>query len=241
MKNEDLVTIIVPVYNREKYIKETLQSILNQTYTNYEVIFVDDASTDASTSILEEYTKNNAKFTLIKLRRNMGVSFARNIGIRKASGRYIAFLDSDDLWLPHRLEEQIKFAKGNNYAFTYSAFKYITDDGSKISKKIEVPFELDYDTALLNTRILTITALIDLQKIPKYLCYMPRFKHEDMATWWKILKNGYRAYGLNKTLAYCRITEKSRSGNKIKSAYFRWKLYRKIEKLNIFKSIILYL
>lgn len=237
MKNEDLVTIIVPVYNREKYIKETLQSILNQTYTNYEVIFVDDASTDASTSILEEYTKNNAKFKLIKLRKNMGVSFARNIGIRKASGRYVAFLDSDDLWLPHRLEEQIKFAKGNNYAFTYSAFKYITDDGSKISKKIEVPFELDYDTALLNTRILTITALIDLQKIPKYLCYMPRFKHEDMATWWKILKNGYTAYGLNKTLAYCRITEKSRSGNKIKSAYFRWKLYRKIEKLNIFKSI----
>ena len=112
MKNEDLVTIIVPVYNREKYIKETVQSILNQTYTNYEVIFVDDASADSSTSILEEYTKNNAKFTLIKLRRNMGVSFARNIGIRKASGRYIAFLDSDDLWLPHRLEEQIKFAKG---------------------------------------------------------------------------------------------------------------------------------
>ncbi len=237
MKNADLVTVIVPVYNREKYIKETIESILKQTYTNYEVIFVDDCSTDGSLEILEEYCKIYNNFRLIKLKRNKGVSFARNIGIRKASGRYIAFLDSDDLWLESRLEEQVKFTKTNNYAFTYSAFKYITDDGKKISKKVEVPFELNYCAALLNTRILTITALIDLEKIPKYLCYMPNFKHEDMATWWKILKKGHVAYGLNKTLAYCRITDGSRSSNKLKSAYFRWKLYRKIEKLNLVKSI----
>ena len=118
MKNEDLVTIIVPVYNREKYIKETIDSILKQTYTNYEVIFIDDCSTDGSLEILEEYCNLYNNFKLIKLKRNMGVSFARNIGIRKASGRYIAFLDSDDLWLSNRLEEQVKFAKMNNYAFT---------------------------------------------------------------------------------------------------------------------------
>ena len=237
MKEADLITIIIPVYNAEKYIKEAIESVLAQTYTNYEVIFIDDASTDNSVSIIEEYCKVNGNLKLIKLSRNMGVAFARNLGIRRAKGRYLTFLDSDDIWFKNRLKEQVEFARENNYAFTYSAYKYITEDGSKVSNKVEVPDELKYNEALLNTRILTITAMLDLNVVKKYECYMPKFKHEDMATWWKLLKKGYTAYGLNNTLAYCRIREGSRSANKIKSAYYRWNLYRDIEKLGLLKTI----
>lgn len=237
MANNDLVSIVIPVYNSSLFIENTIKSIEKQTYSNYEAIFIDDGSNDKSIDIIKLYQKNNSRIKIIKLDQHKGVSFARNTGVEQAKGRYLCFLDSDDIWLENKIEEQIKFIKANNYGFIYSAFQYINHDGTKISKKINVPLALTYKEALLNTKILTITTMIDLEKIPKDYCYMPNIMNEDMATWWKILKKGYVAYAQNDVLAYCRKTKKSRSSRKIKTAFYRWKLYRKTEKLGLMKSI----
>ena len=237
MANNDLISIVIPVYNASLFIEDTIKSIEKQTYPNYEAIFIDDCSNDNSIKIIEKYQKDNSKIKVIKLKKHKGVSFSRNIGIRQAKGKYLCFLDADDIWKENKLEAQIEFIKKNGYAFVYTAFKYINHEGTKISKKINVPLTLTYKEALLNTRILTITAMIDLVKIPKRYCYMPNIMNEDMATWWKILKKGHTAYAQNEILAYCRKAKKSRSSKKIRTAFYRWKLYRNIEKLGIFKSI----
>lgn len=236
MTNNNLVSIIIPVYNSSKYIEETIKSINEQTYTNYEAIFIDDFSVDNSVQIIEEYKKINPKFKLIKLKRHIGVSKARNIGIRKAKGRYLTFLDSDDIWIKNKLEEQIKYIQKYNVEFIYSSFRYINDKGTKVSKKIKVKPKLDYKKALLDTRILTTTAMIDLSKIPKRYCYMPDIMNEDVAVWWRILKKGYFAYAQDKVLAYYRKSKNSRSSRKTITVFYRWKLYRSVEKLSLIKS-----
>ena len=236
MINNDLVSIIIPVYNSSKYLEETIKSIGKQTYNNYEAIFIDDGSCDNSVEIIEKYKAQNSKIRLIKIE-HKGVSEARNIGIREAKGRFLTFLDSDDIWLENKLERQINYIKENDYAFVYCNFKYISDDGTRVSKEIKAGKKTDYNRALKDIRILTITAMIDLSKIPKELCYMPNVMNEDVATWWQILKNGYTAYGQNEVLVYYRKTKKSRSSKKYVTAYYRWKLYRKHEKLGIIKSL----
>lgn len=235
--DKELISIIIPVYNAEMYIEDTIKSIERQTYSHYEAIFIDDCSTGNSVKIIEKYAVNNARIRIVKLKRNKGVSFARNIGIRKAKGKYLCFLDSDDIWKENKLEEQLNFMKQNNCAFTYTGFKYMNNEGTLLGKKINVPSKLDYNKSLLDMRILTCGVMIDLERIPKRYCYMPNVMNEDVATWWKILKKGYIAYGQNEVLTYCRKAKKSRSSNKINSAYHRWKLYRNTEKLSLIRSI----
>lgn len=235
MKEKDLVSIIIPVHNSSKYLKKTIDSIEKQTYQNYEAIFIDDCSTDDSVKIIEKYKDKRIK--IIRFLEHQGVSKARNAGIKIAKGRYLTFLDSDDIWLEDKLEKQIDFIKKNNYAFIYCDFKYISDDGKMISKRVKAGNVTDYNKALLDIRILTITAMIDLNKIPKEYCYMPDVMNEDVATWWNILKKGYVAYGQNEVLAYYRKTKKSRSSRKYITAFYRWKLYREHQNLSFFKSI----
>lgn len=235
--NDDLVSIIIPVYNSAKYIKETIESIEKQSYKNYEAIFVDDKSLDGSLEIIKEYGKNNNRIKIVELNKHRGVSKARNIGIRLSKGRYLTFLDSDDVWLENKLERQINFIKNNNYEFVYCSFKYMNDNGTKISKTIKTKKETNYNQTLKDCRISTITTMIDLEKIPKRYCYMPDVINEDIITWWKILKKGYKAYGQNEVLAYYRQTKNSRSSKKYMTALYRWRAYRKIEKLSLLKTI----
>lgn len=236
MKNNDLVSIIIPIYNSTNYLEDTLKSVVNQTYKNYEAILIDDGSTDNSMKIAYKFAEKNKKIKIIKVE-HQGVSNARNIGIKSANGRYLTFLDSDDVWLPNKLEEQIKFIKENNYEFVYCNFIYMSDNGKKFSKEIKTGNMLNYKKALKDIRILTITAMIDLERIPKELCYMPNTMDEDIATWWKILRNGYVAHGQDKVLAFYRKTKNSRSSKKYITAYYRWKLYRQNENLSLLISI----
>lgn len=238
--NEDLVSIVIPVYNSSKYLEETIQSIENQTYQNYEAIFVDDGSNDDSKKIIENYQLKNSRIKLIKIE-HQGVSNARNIGIKSAKGRFLTFLDSDDIWIKDKLEKQIKFIKENDYDFVYCNFRYMSDDGKKISEEIKTGRKTDYYKGLKDIRILTITTMIDLNKISKELCYMPDVMNEDVATWWNIFRNGFVAYGQDEVLAYYRKSKNSRSSKKYKTAYYRWKLYRKQEKLNLIKSMYYFL
>ena len=237
MANDDLVSIIIPVYNSSKYIEETIKSINSQTYKNYEAIFIDDCSTDNSVEIIEKYRNINKNMILIKIEKHIGVSRTRNIGIKKAKGRYLTFLDSDDIWVRDKLEKQIKYIKENNFEFIYSSFRYINCYGTRIGKKINVNPKLNYRKALLDTRILTTTTMIDLYKIPKRYCYMPDIMNEDIAVWWRILRKGFWAYGQNEVLAYYRKNKRSRSSKKIVTVFYRWELYRKTEKINFLFSI----
>lgn len=234
---EDLISIIIPVHNSAKYIKETIESIEKQTYPHYEAIFVDDCSTDESVQIIERYQKKNEKLKIIKLKRHRGVAIARNIGTKKAKGKYLAFLDSDDVFVENKLKWQKDFMEKNNYEFVYGSFRYRKDEGNKISDPIKVQKQVNYEQALLDMRILPTTVMIDLQKIPKRYCYMPNVMNEDAATWWKILKKGYIAYGQEEVLAYYRKAKKSRSSQKIITAKGRWDLYRNLENLSIRKSM----
>lgn len=235
---DELVSIIVPVYNAEKFIRETIQTVLNQTYKNWELLLVNDCSTDNSKKIIEEYEKKDKRIHLIELEQNSGAAIARNTGIENSKGRYIAFLDADDLWDKRKLEKQLKFIKENNYEFTYTGYEFADENGNKNGKIVEVPNNINYKQALKNTTIFTSTVIFDIKKLGKELIKMPNVKRgQDTATWWKVLKTGVVAYGLQESLSIYRRSNNTLSSNKIKALKRTWNLYRNVEKLPIFKSI----
>lgn len=231
-----LVSIVVPVYNSEKFILDTIDTVEKQSYKNWELIFVDDCSKDNSIKIIKERIKNNNKIKLIELKKNSGAATARNVGIDEAKGSYIAFLDSDDLWKKEKLENQLAFIKENGCAFSFTGYEFADEYGLGNGKVVKVPFKMNYKKALKNTTIFTSTVMFDLEKISKDQIKFENIKSEDTATWWKVLKSGYVAYGLNENLSYYRRTSGTLSSNKFEAIKRIWNLYRKQEKLNIFVS-----
>lgn len=236
---EKLVSIIIPVYNAEKFIIETMESVRKQTYQNWELILVDDISTDKSCQLIEEYQKkySDKSISLIKLKKKGMAAGARNTGIKKAKGRYICFLDADDLWDKRKLEKQVAFMESHNCAFSFTGYEFADSKGKPLGTKVYVPASLTYKQALKNTTIWTTTVMFDMKKITKKLIEMPNVKSEDTATWWKILKNGYIAYGLNEILSYYRRSEGTLSSDKKEAVKRIWNLYRNVEHLNIVTSI----
>lgn len=234
---EDLVSIIVPVYNAEQFIEETIKSVLKQTYKNWELILVNDKSNDKSADIINEnYLKDNIR--LINLEKNSGAAIARNVGIEEAKGKYIAFLDADDLWKKEKLEKQIKFAKKNNYDFTFTGYEFITEEGKRTEKVVGVPKSINYKQALKNTVIATSGVILNVESLGKDLIKMPNVRRgQDTATWWKILKTGKVAYGLNESLHFYRKNKNSLSSNKFIALKRTWNIYRKVEKLPLIKSM----
>lgn len=238
--HEDLVSIIVPVYNAAKYIGKTIQSVKNQTYVNWELIVIDDGSTDNSLEVIENQIQDiKNKVKVLSIIKNKGVANARNVGLYKSKGKYIAYLDADDIWQKEKLETQINFMKQNQYDFTYTSFAYLKEKGVKKVRKI--PRKLNYRKALKNTAILTSTVMINIENIEKKLLEMPHIGSEDTATWWGILKQGYMAYGLNEILTLYRRTNTTLSANKLTSLKRTWNLYRKLQKFSIIKCIYYFL
>lgn len=233
-----LVSIIVPVYNAEKFIRETIQTVLNQTYKNWELLLVNDCSADSSKNIIEEYEKKDKRIHLIELEQNSGAAIARNTGIENSKGRYIAFLDADDLWDNQKLEKQLKFIKEHDYEFTYTSYEFSDENGNKNGKIVEVPGNINYKQALKNTTIFTSTVIFDVKKLGKELIKMPNVKRgQDTATWWKVLKTGIVAHGLQESLSVYRRSNNTLSSNKIKALKRTWNLYRSVEHLSIPKSL----
>lgn len=229
------VTIIIPLYNKQNYIEDTIKNIISQTYTNWHLIIVDDCSTDNSLQIAKKY--ESSKIKIIENPQNYGVAKTRNIGLENAITDYVCFQDADDLWDVQKLEKQVNFMQKQNCAFSYTGFKYMKENGKINKKSIKIPEKLTYKEALKNTKILSITNMFNTKLIDKNLLKMPKVPAEDMATWWNILKHGYVAYGINEPLAYYRQVKKSLSANKLKSAKMRWNLYRKCEGFSIGKSL----
>jgi len=230
------VSIITPLFESALFIKSTIESVQAQTYQNWELIIIDDASIDSSAKIAESFAVKDERIKLIKLDSNRGPAAARNRGIKEASGRYIAFLDSDDLWHKDKLEKQIIFMQKNEYAFTYTGFEKINEEGEVIGAIFPYKEEVCYYDLLKSNHIGCLTAMVDL-KILGCKMYMPDIKkRQDQGLWLEILKEIDKAYCLYEILGQYRIREGSISVNKIDNLKYQWKLYRNIEKINIVKS-----
>lgn len=232
---EGLVSIVTPVYNAEKFISETIDSVIMQTYENWELILVDDCSSDKSASIIDKYVKNDSRVKYIKNKENSGAAVSRNAGIELANGQYIAFVDSDDVWKSEKLEKQLSFMKENDYAFTFTAYRYVLEDGTVTDKIANTVEKIDYNGLLKNTVIGCSTVIIDRNVVGDFRMPLLR-RGQDTATWLQILKKIDYAYGLNEQLVEYRKVSNSISSNKFKALKRTWNIYRNVEKLGFFKS-----
>lgn len=235
----ELVSIIVPVYNVEKYIAETIDCVLAQTYTDWELLLVEDCSSDGTVTIIQQYMEraNDTRVRLIRQPSNMGAAQARNRGLQEAKGRYVSYLDADDLWVPEKLERELKFMKKKNASFAFTGYEFADENGKGLGKVVHVPETLTYRQALSNTTIFTTTVMFDTEKLPKEQLQMPVMKSEDTALWFKVLRSGVVAYGLDENLVKYRRAGKTLSSNKLEAIRRIWNLYRKAEGLNVFRSI----
>ena len=232
----ELVSIITPCYNSEKFIEECITSVLNQSYQNWEMLIVDDNSSDNSSILIKSYSKQDDRIKPIFLNDNLGPAMARNKAISIAKGKYIAFLDSDDIWLPKKLEIQINFMKKNNCSFVFSSYSVISDNKNKSKYTINAPERISYKMYLKNTIIGCLTVIIDKTKFKKIEMPNLRSSH-DMALWLNLLKQEEFAYGIAQDLAVYRVHKSSNTSNKLRAIYDVWNVYRKHEKLDFFSSL----
>ena len=231
----DKVSVITASYNAGRFIEETIKSVLDQTYENLELIIVDDCSTDNTDEIVSKYIKVDSRVKFYKLEKNSGAAVVRNTALEKAEGRFIAFLDSDDVWDRKKLEKQISFMKSNNYGFSFTSYRLMKEDGELLNKEVRVPKEVKYTDLLKNTIIACLTVIIDRDMIGDFRMPLVR-AGQDTATWLSILRKGNIAYGYDEVLASYRLVEGSISSNKFKALKRTWNTYRNIENLNFIKA-----
>lgn len=234
MHNE-LVSIITPAYRCAGVVDETIQSVLAQTYPHWEMLIAEDCSPDNTREVIEHWTKVDPRVKLIKLESNCGPAMARNAALERAHGRWIAFLDSDDLWLPQKLERCLEFARDRNAAFVYTGFRRMAATGGEPGRYIGVPASLSYRQLLGNTAIATSTVLLDTSHTGSVR--MRKTYYDDFDCWLQILKKGITAHGLDADLMRYRVMEKSVSRNKGKSALKVWRAYRDLEGLSVPLSV----
>lgn len=240
---QELVSIVTPMFNAQKFIRASIQSVRAQTYQNWELIIADDCSTDDSRRIVREFARADSRIKLLALKKNSGVAAARNTAIRAARGRFIAFLDSDDLWQPYKLERHIAFMRACGAKFSYTAYNKFDEheagDVSAPHRMVPVPERVGYPELLRSNVIGCSTVIYDTHAIPKH--YMRSAGHEDYILWLKLLKKYGIAHGLNQPLTAYRVRADSVSGKKLKAARFQWHIYQHVEKLPLWKSVIYFL
>ncbi len=241
--DNDKISIIIPVYNAELFIKETIDCIRKQTYTDWELLLVEDSSGDRTLEVMEAYAgelqDERIHITSREVKagdEDFGAAKARNLGLKMAKGRYIAYLDADDLWVPEKLEKELKFLKEKQAGFVFTGYEFGDEEARGTGRIVHVPETLTYKQALANTTIFTSTVMLDTARIGKELLEMPYIKSEDTATWWKILKTGVTAYGLDENLVIYRRAGKTLSSNKLEALRRIWNLYRKSEGLSVTAS-----
>ena len=234
MKKTPLVSIVIPVYNAEKFLEDTINCVLNQTYDNWELLLINDCSKDNSKKVAKQFLSDKIKW--IDMKKNGGAALARNKGIEVAKGKYLCYLDADDLWEKDKLKKQVTFMQEKKCAFSFTGYEFADAKGVPTGKKVFIPEKINYKQALKNTTIWTTTVMFDMEKLSKEDIYMPNVKSEDTASWWKILKKIDYAFGLNEILSYYRRTEGTLSSNKFEAIKRIWNLYRNVEKLNLVYS-----
>ena len=235
--NSSLVSIITPTYNSEKFITETIQSVQRQIYTNWEMIIVDDCSSDTTACIVAAISKNDSRIRFFQLEKNLGTGVARDFALSKASGRYIAFLDSDDLWKPSKLEKQIDFLRSKNLPFTFSFYECIDEEGNALDKKIEAPRRLKYYQLFFCNFIGNLTGIYDSSFFGKIPISSIR-KRQDWMLWLTILKKIKVAMPVPESLAYYRVRDNSISASKVNLLQHNFRVYRAFHSLNLSTSLL---
>nr|WP_321262364.1 glycosyltransferase family 2 protein [uncultured Sphaerochaeta sp.] len=227
---KDLVSVIIPVYNAEKFLQATLHSVINQTYKNIEIVIVDDCSTDNSAEIIRHFISNQIEIVYYLQDKNRGAGAARNKALELARGQYVAFLDSDDIWLFEKIERQISLMKEKRTGFCYAAIEMIDENNQIVKTKRKIKETCDYHYLLRNTIIATSTVIIDRIILGDFKMPLRR-GGQDYATWLMLLRNGEVAYGINEVMSQYRLVSGSLSSNKLKSIKQVWEIQTQDEKI----------
>lgn len=236
MESQPLVSVIMPCYNMERFVTETIASVQRQTYPHWELLIVDDASTDDTVETVKKIAEQDERIHFTEKTAHSGIADTRNLCIQMAQGPFLAFLDADDIWHPEKLEKQIGFMMERKVGFTYSAYDWIDEEGKPLDKCIHTIGDLDYETYLRNTIIGCSTVVVN--KTITGDVVVPNFRtSEDSATWLNILKQGHLAYAIDEALVSYRIRQQSASSNKLKASADLWKVYRTNENLPFFKAL----
>lgn len=235
LQKPEVVSIIMASYNAQKTIESAIKSVLAQTYMYWELIIINDCSTDNTLDIVTKMAVNEERIQIIENHTNIGVSRSREKGLKKAKGDWIAVLDSDDIWESHKLEKQLKlaYAQGAELIFTGSAF--INDEGEDINWQLHVPVTLSYRQLLKQNLISNSSVLVKADLYRKYYAVGDNM-HEDFSIWLGITKEGKMAYGIDEPLLIYRIAKSSKSSNKLKAAMMNWNTYR-YSGLNLLETI----
>ncbi|MFW5583942.1 MAG: glycosyltransferase family 2 protein [Bacteroidales bacterium] len=235
----ELVSVVMPVHNAEKYIDVAIQSVIAQTYTNWELIVVNDGSTDGSEKIIRQYASADARILLINMESPSGTpTKPRNEGMKRAHGRYIAFLDSDDAWFPNKLTEQIPLFRDEQTAIVYTNYEKMSESGLRHNRIVVAPQTADYERLLTGNVIGNLTGIYDTAKTGKRLCR--NVHHEDYVLWLSILKEGFIARNTNTIGGLYRVRDNSVSSSKWKLLPWQWHIYIEIEKTGYLRAMYYY-
>jgi len=231
------VSVVMPTYNSERFVREAIESVKQQSMDDWELLIVDDASTDGTPGILRALEALDTRIKVTLCSANGGPATARNLAIAKAKGRYIAFLDSDDIWRRDKLERQLNLFRQTGAPLVYSAYEKINEIGERKGRVVQVPVSVTYDEMLGATIIATCTAVYDTARVGKVL--MPAIrKRQDFALWLKILKQAGPARGSAEPLAYLRKRPGSVSSNRLSALGYTWRVYRDHERLSLVRTLV---
>lgn len=233
---DTLVSIITPTYNSEKFIAETIKSVLNQTYQSWEMIIVDDYSTDQTEAIIKDFMAIDQRISFYQLQKNAGAGVARNQAVDLAKGRYIAFLDSDDLWKPEKLEKQVDFMSANQVPFAFSYYDCINEEGELLHICVKTPKRLHYWQLFFCNFVGNLTGIYDTHFFGKIPISSIR-KRQDWMVWLTVLKKVRVASVLPESIAYYRVRKNSISSSKWKLLQHNFTVYRTFHHLNVFVSL----
>ncbi|HHG3045648.1 TPA: glycosyltransferase family 2 protein [Vibrio parahaemolyticus] len=235
-----LVSIITPAYNVENVIDETISNVLRQTYTNWELILVDDCSSDNTLEVCRSYQNNNSNVFVYTNSMNSGSGHTRNVALKKAKGQYVAFLDSDDIWDRRKLENQLRFMKENDAAICHTSFSFVDEDGRKRPGKVNATSIVDLESNLRNTEIGTSTAIINRDLVKETFLFSNIRARQDLKLWIDLLSSGYVSHGLDEMLVEYRVRENSVSSNKLKMLAVTLKVYLGVDSLPFYKRLSCY-
>lgn len=234
--NEPLISVIMPSYNSESYIREAIDSALSQTYKRFELIVIDDCSDDSTPDIVREYCERDERVHFLANEKNLGAAGTRNRGLDEAKGDYIAFLDSDDIWRSDKLAKQLQLLSSSGKSLCYSSYAFINESGEKCGPDYTVPSSTDFERLLRENCISSSTVLLSREALGAHR-FHAEYMHEDYVLWLDLLREGCACIGDSEVLADYRLHTGSKSANKLISAWNRWKVYRNYLKLPFFTSL----
>lgn len=235
-----MVSVIIPCHNSQEFLVQAIDSVRAQTYVNWELLIIDDCSTDDSATIIQQYVQQDSRIHYLKTDKPSGSpTLPRNIGIQHARGRYIAFLDSDDAWLPNKLEEQLPLFENNDTALVFSDYEKISEQGIRNQRIVSAPSSTNYKDLLRGNVIGCLTALYDTKKVGK-ICF-ENVSHEDYVLWLTILKKGFVARNTGNVHALYRVRTSSVSSNKWKALLWQWNIYINVEKVGYMRAAYYFL